>query len=238
MAQRSDARPRGPGRGPGPTTWFLSPTDLTFLWDECRRCFYRKVVLREPRPRAPFPGVFGRIDGAMKAFYVGQRTESLVPGMAPGLIGAGDRWVKAAPIVPPGCASACVIRGRVDVLVACDDGTTAVVDFKTAEPGPAAVAKYCRQLHAYATALEHPATGPATAVSQLGLVCFCPRTYEAEEARAKLHGDLAWVEVARDDDVFLGFLTDVVTLLECDQLPPPAAECPWCSWRSRPRDAG
>jgi len=70
MAQRSDARPRGPGAGPGPTSWTLSPTDLTFLWDECQRCFYNKVAQNCPRPRSPFPKVFAAIDRTMKDLWV------------------------------------------------------------------------------------------------------------------------------------------------------------------------
>jgi len=45
-----------------PAAWFLSPTDLSFLWQECPRCLYRKVVLGQPRPRAPFPALASRGD--------------------------------------------------------------------------------------------------------------------------------------------------------------------------------
>lgn len=31
----------------------LSPSDLTFLWDECPRCFYLKHILGIMRPAAP-----------------------------------------------------------------------------------------------------------------------------------------------------------------------------------------
>jgi len=249
MAKGTEPRPRERGwtasrrgadrvpEGAGAATWALSPTDLTFLGDECPRCFYNKVVLKQPRPRAPFPRVFGLIDRAMKDFFLGQRTEGLVPGMAPGVIGGGDRWVKSAPIVPPGCTSGCCIRGRVDVLVDYDDGTTGVVDFKTSELGPAAIEKYMRQLHAYAIALEHPASGPARAVSALGLLCFEPDAFEAGGVRAALHGGLEWIEVDRDDKAFLGFLSQVVSVRDAVEAPAPAPapapNCPWCAWRDR-----
>jgi hypothetical protein len=55
----------------------LAPSDFAFLWDECPRCFYLKVVRREGRPRTPFPKVFGTIDRAMKSHYLGQRTDTL-----------------------------------------------------------------------------------------------------------------------------------------------------------------
>ena len=182
--------------------WVLSPSDFAFLWDDCPRCFYLKVARRQPRPRSPFPSVFGKIDRAMKDCYLGERAEAAVDGMPPGSIGGGDRWVKSAPLLPPGSASTCLIRGRVDVLIDCDDGTKGVVDFKTTVPKADHLATYGRQLHAYAMALEHPSSGRPERVSSLGLLCFLPDTYEAEEGRAGLFGPVEWVELPRDD---LGF---------------------------------
>jgi len=116
-----------------PKAWVLSPSDFAFLWDESPRCFYKKVVLKQGRPRTPFPKVFSMIDRAMKDFYVGERAEELAEGAPAGVIGSPDRWVKSAPLLIPGCTSQLVIRGRLDALVACDDDTACVIDFKTAE---------------------------------------------------------------------------------------------------------
>ena len=172
--------------------------------------------------------MFGLIDRAMKDYYLGQRAETLVPGMPPGVIGGANRWVKSAPIVPPGCASACRIRGRVDVLVDCDDGMTAVVDFKTGEPGLAAMEKYSRQLHAYALALEHSAKGPATAVSALGLMCFSPDGFETHGHEAALTGGLTWTEVPLERPGFIEFLSQVLSVLGQPEAPPLSSSCPWC----------
>jgi len=172
--------------------------------------------------------VFGLIDRAMKDFYLGERAEVFVPGMPPGVIGGANRWVKSAPIVPLGRASACVIRGRVDVLVDCDDGMTAVVDFKTGEPGLAVVEKYSRQLHAYALALEHPAKGSATTVSALGLLCFSPDRFETHGQEAAVTGGLSWTEAPLDRQAFMSFLGRVLALLDEPEAPPPSIDCPWC----------
>ena len=53
----------------------LSPSDLTFLWDECKRCFYLKVRENFRRPSAPFPSIFGLIDRLMKDIYLGESTK-------------------------------------------------------------------------------------------------------------------------------------------------------------------
>ena len=231
MHNSSKPRPKGLS-GPGASDaspWALSPSDFAFLWDDCPRCFYLKVARKQPRPRSPFPSVFGRIDRAMKDFYLGERAEMAARGMPEGVIGGGDRWVKSAPLLVPGSSRTCLIRGRVDVLVDCDDGTTGVVDFKTTVPKPDHIATYGRQLHAYATALEHPSSGRPEEVSSLGLLCFSPDTYEAQDGRAGLYGDLEWIEVPRDDLGFAQFLGHVVSVLDQGDPPEPAAGCAWCA---------
>ena len=211
--------------------WALSPSDFAFLWDDCPRCFYLKVARRQPRPRSPFPSVFGRIDRAMKEHYLGQRAETVAEGMPAGIIGGGDRWVKSAPLLLPGGSSTCLIRGRVDVLIDCDGGTKSIVDFKTTVPKLDHIATYGRQLHAYIMALEHPSAGRPETVSSLGLLCFLPDTYEAEGGRAGLFGGVQWIEVARDNLGFAEFLGEVVDVLDDPEPPPAAADCMWCELR-------
>ncbi len=128
----------------------LAPSDFAFLWDECPRCFYLKVVRKEARSRMPFPKVFGTIDQPMKTFYMGWRTEVVANGMPAGVIEQADRWVRSAGLTPPGSSVVSELRGSLDALVHCDDGTVAVVDFKTAEPNADHAGTYSRQLHAYA----------------------------------------------------------------------------------------
>ncbi len=214
-----------------PAPWMLSPSDFAFLWDDCPRCFYRKVVQKQLRPRSPFPSVFGRIDRAMKEYYLGERAESLAEGMPAGVISGGDRWVKSGPFAMPDSAHTAIIRGRVDVLVECDGGALGVVDFKTTVPKPDHIAIYSRQLHAYAWALEHPASGPPAAVSSLGLLCFLPDAYDAAGATAALYGAVQWIEIPRDDLGFATFLRAVGNVLANPDPPSLTPGCPWCELR-------
>ena len=233
MSNTSKARPKSLTRlgDQADAPWALTPSDFAFLWDDCPRCFYLKVARKQPRPASPFPSVFSRIDRAMKEFYLGERAEDMASGMPAGVIGGGDRWVKSAPLLPPGAGRTCLIRGRLDVLVDCDDGTTGVVDFKTTIPKPDHIATYGRQLHAYAMALEHPSSGRPETVSSMGLLCFLPDEYEAEEERAALYGQVEWIEVPRDDVGFVQFLEEVLSVLEQDDPPEPGPDCPWCALR-------
>jgi hypothetical protein len=244
MAKATDARRRAPVRlrssmafQERARTWALSPSDLTFLWEECPRCFFNKVALGERRPATPFPKVFGVIDRAMKDFYLGERADILAPGAPAGVIEWPDRWVKSAPIALHGCDRPVVLRGRLDAVVACDDHTEAVVDFKTALPGDSHIPLYGRQLHAYGWALERPSSGRPSEVSALGFLCFAPDAFEAEGTRAALLGDLAWIGVARDDADFDAFLVEVVSVLEAPEPPEAAPGCPWCGARTAAGEA-
>jgi hypothetical protein len=72
--------------------WKLSPSDLTFLWDECPRCFYLKVKHNFRRPAMAFPKIFSRIDLLMKDVYLGNSTKKISPALPEGKVlmtGAG-----------------------------------------------------------------------------------------------------------------------------------------------------
>ena len=94
--------------------WKLSPSDLTFLWDECPRCFYLKVVHGFNRPSAPFPKIFGRIDKLMKDYFAGKSTAEISPLLPAGFVKFGEKWVQSQPLTSLRSTSSCFIRGKFD----------------------------------------------------------------------------------------------------------------------------
>jgi hypothetical protein len=224
----------------------LSPSDFAFLWDECKRCFYLKVVLGFARPAQPFPRIFGIIDLAMKKCYEGTRSEEMAPGAPAGRVKFGDGWVQSEPMGFPGGTAQCHIRGIYDTVIELDSGGFAVADFKTTAVRPASLRKYSRQLHAYALALEKPAPGmPAMApVERLGLLVYEPSGFSLGEnaspqrRSAALGGSVTWIEVKRDMDAFIAWLGTVLAVLE-QPIPPPAdTECKMCQYREASRRTG
>ena len=66
--------------------WTLSPSNFAFLWEECKRCFYLKIVSGVRRPGGPMPKIFTIIDAQMKGRFLannsifgGIRTEPCEP---------------------------------------------------------------------------------------------------------------------------------------------------------------
>ncbi len=221
--------------------WKLSPSDFAFLWEDCKRCFYLKVVKNFPPPRSIMAKIFTIIDNEMRTYFDGKRLETIVPGFQPGVVGHGEKWVQSKPISFPDEKSTCFVKGKLDTIVKFDDGTYGVIDFKTSQRKAEHIALYARQLHAYAHALENPAPGQFSVgpISKLGLLVYEPTKFSADSLEsALLSGGLAWLEIPRDDNMFFDFLKEVMSVLKQPQAPGGSPSCRWCQYRDTSRRTG
>ncbi len=219
----------------------LSPSELTFLWDECPRCFYLKHIHSINRPAAPFPAIFGVIDRLMKAQFAGHPASELDASLPPGIVTVTEQWLESLPITLPGHTLSCFIRGKLDAILEFEDGSYGVVDFKTSAPSAGQIPFYSRQLHAYAYALEHSAPGRVSRnpISSLGLYVETPHaTLTASTSEISFHFRSTWLEIPLQESGFLNFLDQVLALLE-QPVPPPASEgCDYCQYRQHAREHG
>lgn len=164
-----------------------------------------------------------------------------MPPLASGVFEYGEMWLESKRIVVPEHSSTCFISGRLDTVIKFDDETYAVVDFKTSERKEEHIPLYARQLHAYAYALENAAPGKFAVgpITRLGLLVFEPSMFaKCVNGTASLSGDLSWIEIPRDDGGFLGFLAEVLNVLEQPTPPGGASSCEWCSYRDSSRRTG
>lgn len=220
---------------PSIVNYRISPSELTFLYEGCKRCFVNRVKHGLAQPSIPLPSVFSAIAYLQKEHYAGKRTDLISPLLPPGSIDFGEKRVQSRRIELPGCTSTCYIVGRFDIVARLDDGSYAVLDFKTGDPSEEKSSMYSRQLHAYAYALEHPEEGALDLhpVSKLGLVYFTPDHCERTgPERQIIGGQMQWVEVSLDAEEFLQFLAEVVRLLD-GPLPKPDPECEWCLYHAQ-----
>jgi len=211
----------------------LSPSDLSFLYDGCKRCFVLKVKHGIRQPSIPLPGIFSAISYLQKEYYSNRRLEELSLGLPPGVIRFGEKWVRSRPVELEGRTSTCYINGRFDIVAELDDGSWAVIDFKTGNPSEEKTGFYGRQLHAYAYALEHPAEDQLhlAPVSTLGLLYFTPdRCEQTGPERQLIEGDMKWLPVAKDEAAFLKFLGQVIDLLDGPLPAPDLEKCEWCQY--------
>jgi len=218
--------------------WKLSPSDLTFLWSECPRCFYLKVVHNFRRPSSPFPSIFTRIDRLMKGYFQDKSTQELTSQLPSGAVKMGDRWVKSLPISIPGHHHSCYITGKFDCMVEFDDGSYGVVDFKTSAAKPEHIPFYSRQLHAYAYALEYAAPNSLhlSPITRLGLLTVEPVLMDRVTSdKIAYLGNVTWQECPLSYPDFLAFLEQLITTLELPDPPEPGPTCGYCSYRQGAR---
>lgn len=208
----------------------LSPSDLTYLYDDCKYCFTMKVKYGINRPSIGLPQVFSVIANLQKDYYSGRHTKQFCRQLPEGIVRYGERWVRSTPI-PLSGGSTCFINGRFDIVVEFDDGGYGVIDFKTRQEAEEPTAMYSRQLAAYSYALENPAQGSLalSPVTKLGLLYFAPVACSLEGSRQSLEGPISWVEVSKDDRAFIDFVTEAGSLLERGTaLPQTCSSCAHC----------
>jgi len=219
-----------------PQNYKLSPSDLTFLYDKCKHCFVLKVRHGIAQPSIPLPAIFTRIAALQKDYFSGKRTEDVCSQLPPGVVKYGEQRVRSRTLELPGCTSTCYLAGRFDIVAELDDGSFALLDFKTGSPSDEKSEMYARQLQAYAVALENPAPNELrlSPISALGLLYFTPDEYgQLAQSRQNLTGELKWVSIQRDDTTFFTFLKDVVALLDGPLPERQPDSCDWCAFRAK-----
>ena len=217
----------------------LSPSKLTFLWEECPRCFYLDVLDLSKRPSSQMAKIFTTIDNAMKQYYTDRGTLRLSDDLPAGHIYLTQKWVQSEPLVLPGHKYQPFFRGLFDAMLMFEDCSGyALIDFKTSKPTRGQIPFYQRQLMAYVHSLEHPEPGKLEIkpITAMGLLYFTPQDYLDDGAgNHLLRGKDHWQPVPRDDEGFIQFIDKVLTVLDAPEPPPANPECAFCKYRAEAR---
>ena len=184
------------------------------------------------RPPGIFPKVFTMLDNQTKDFFYDKRAEDMNEGLRPGRVAFGDRWVRSRPLSVPGHETKVSLQGKIDTALAFDDGSFGIVDFKTSEP---------KASHVTSTAGNSPATRwqPRTRsegaldlspVTQLGLLCVQPVAMVGVGDDVAYKGTTHFLEIDRDDEAFMAFLSQVLFVLKRPEPPDPQPKCSYCTY--------
>ena len=225
--------PRRPAATANPVR--ISPSDTTFLWNECRRCFRRKAKYGIRAPMA-FPPVFGMLDRQQRARFHERPASDLDASLPEGRADCRDLAVRSRPLLIRGAPAPVVIDGRLDALIRFGDGTAGVVDFKVTNPGGHTAERYWPQLHAYAWAIERPAAAsPPIRVSALGLLCFTPDGIEDDPSSGDILQRMrtTWIPVRRRDGEFAHMLREMAIVARSPKPPPSGERCRTCEFLRR-----
>lgn len=206
----------------------LSPSDFSYLWEDCKHCYYQKVKLGV-KHSGGFPAMFGRINSLLQNSIMQKNLQDIHPSLPSGIIDKQEGFIKSQPI--PG-AEDCILQGRFDILTRLDDGTYCVIDFKITKPDDEKIQKYATQLHAYKYALENPANGHEPInISMMGIVSVNPEHMELVDGKIVFTAMPTWHPVQENMQGFFSMVKEISSLLN-GPLPTPSPACSLCKYRS------
>lgn len=207
----------------------LSPSDFKYLWEDCKHCYYRKVVFNVIPPSIGMPGIFSKMNGQVQLKVQGTNPHYLHPDLPSGTFILKEGYLKSIPIPP---SNKCFISGRFDLLTKFDDGTFGVIDLKITDPKDEDLYKFENQLHAYKFSLENPLDGikKVTKISKIGLLILSPEDVDLSGGKLHFHSSPVWIEIKEDMQKFHNFIDEISKFLHLP-MPAPSAGCKWCKYR-------
>ncbi|MEM9149516.1 MAG: PD-(D/E)XK nuclease family protein [Cyanobacteria bacterium P01_F01_bin.3] len=206
----------------------LSPSKLTFLYEDCKRCWWLDAYGVWKRPYTPFPSIFNSIDKVMRGAYAGQSSQLISSDLPEGVIETKSKRSQSTPVIVDAPIHV-FFSGQIDARVQFEDGTQAIVDFKTSQPKPQNVELYRRQLMAYAYMYLMPGKGVPIETSQMGLVCVTPSDFQVTDSSvANMEMSVTYQSIPIDWEWWDTFCMELVTLLSGDE-PDGKPDCPYCA---------
>lgn len=204
------------------TPRLLAPSDLSYLYDKCPRCYWLKLRGIVSSGDV-LPGVFRDIDRAQKA---GITIEVIRDLGIPAVEFIAKEKVVSKPAEHGG--SLLAISGFTDRRVRLEDGTVGVLDYKTSTPRMDGMARFWRAMSAYQYAIEN-CDNPET-VTLLSLVVFSPegfRLRKENNTQAFYTGNLRRQDIEIDREKFAKFLEGVGKMVAMEEMPP-SGSCDVC----------
>ncbi len=212
-----------------PAKYKLSPSDFKFLWEDCKHCYYQKVVNALTTPSTPFPSIFTKMNSQLQTMALQHNLSDIISELPSGKFDSQEGFLKSKPI--PNKLD-CYLNGRFDLLTKFDDGTYGVLDLKITDPSAESLAKYDRQLHAYKFAHENPAVGEPKQISRMGLLVIQPQDVRYHKGYAFFRSKPIFREVIADMPAFYGFIDEISEVLG-GELPLESSTCGYCIYRAK-----
>ena len=215
----------------------LSPSKFLFGYERCKRCFYLDIRKGLTQP-GTFPSIFSKYDIIHKNSTTGMRTEDICIDIPKGIFfeGPGSKTLESVDIKCED-GNAGYISGKGDAFLKLDDGSYAVIDFKTTAMSSDKARDYSTQLHAYKYALENNREGKPhlSPITKLGIIVFEPDIDEkmiktSESSQGIIH-KTQWFEIPIDEDNFVSYVKKVVKLLSSQDIPHSVESCQFCDYR-------
>jgi len=211
----------------------ISPSDLTFKWGECQRCFwlkYREGIIYE----GIFPGIVTALSSRQERWYKRRHSHDFSATLPVGRSIDSGKMLESAPIVVNGEVTPFTLGGKYDFLLQYDDGSYGIIDTKLVANGGKAKF-YWPQLGAYAYILANPKDGEPRHCTTLGLVVWTAADASHLDGSQFTVGFIADYEpVDLNPAGFELLIAEIVTCLMGD-IPEENSECAQCKFLQKMR---
>ena len=210
------------------TEFNISPSALNYDLGGCHRCYAEKQN-GERWPERPFPGIFSRLDRQQRAYYNGESSKLIDDSLPSGII-RNASGVKSAPFHHDGVEL--TIKGTLDAIIEFDDGSVAIVDFKSSIPNENLGERYKPQLSAYNWAMTNPAKGESKQISSMGLLVVCPESMQMTESGVAQIVSTTWIPVTYDEEWFKKLMVKIAEMVKNPEMAESNVNCSYCILRT------
>jgi hypothetical protein len=212
----------------------ISPSDLTFLFGECHRCFWLKYNLGIARPG--FMPLIGPMAAMQERTFEGKSSTELGLRTPGGFVTSRGQTIISGRIKVGKRVTNWYIKGKYDLFLSFMKSKVAVIDCKltTGDMDQRKLDLYKPQLEAYAFALENPQNGDSLDVIETGLLMW---KITSASSSAKQFGPIFQSEPSylfsdRDPDFFREFIAEVIEVLD-GSIPDENENCTFCKYLNK-----
>ena len=206
----------------------ISPSDLTFNWTGCKKCFWMRYVLGVSH-QGPFPGIVTALSSRQERWYKEKHSRDFSSSLPSGVVHSTGKMLESRPIIVDGRETPFTLGGKYDFLLSYDSGNFGVIDTKVVSQGGKAEF-YWPQLAAYDYILSNPKTGEPRACETLGLLVWeiaDASHHSADICNVGFNAEYEPVEI--NPAKFQIFIGEVVSLLMGD-MPSADEKCSDCTY--------
>ena len=206
----------------------ISPSDLTFGWGGCKRCFWIRYA-HGVSHQGPFPGIVTSLSAKQEGYYKDKHSHDFSPSLPSGTVHSTGKMLESTPIVVNGEATQFTLGGKYDFLLQYDKGTYGIIDTKVVSKGDKAEF-YWPQLAAYDFILSNPKAGDPRACETLGLLVWEIKSVSPNGDEVyHVSFNAAYEPVEVNPKKFESFISEVVTVL-MGPIPDALDKCSNCAY--------
>ncbi|MGL5131174.1 MAG: PD-(D/E)XK nuclease family protein [Planktothrix sp.] len=189
----------------------LAPSNLTYLFSECKRCWYMHTLNIWKRPYHPFPSVFNQMDKLLRNNFQNEDEG----------VYTKQKKIISQPFEMGG--KTFVISGSVDCWVEHDDGSISIRDFKISNSK--SVELLAPQLMAYRFIYE----SNGIRVNKLWVDFYYPNSFYDNTFGV----EYTPIEVSGTREDFAIILRNISDLLDKDLEDFPESDCVYCKLQKK-----